>query len=41
MLEYTADGGMSWIQIDDELLTDPYDGVGNNGPPAGLLHRRQ
>jgi len=36
MLEYTTDGGANWIQFDSELLTDPYDGTGNNGPPAGL-----
>lgn len=36
LLEISTDSGTNWTQLDDELLTDPYDGVGNNGPPAGL-----
>jgi hypothetical protein len=36
LLEITTDGGSSWTQLDSELLSDPYDGVGNNGPPANL-----
>jgi hypothetical protein len=36
ILEISTDGGGSWYQLDAELLTDPYDGVGNNGPPTGF-----
>jgi len=36
ILEISTDGGGSWTQLDSELLTDPYDGVGNNGPPTGF-----
>lgn len=41
ILEITTDGGTTWTQLSDELLTDPYDGVVNNftggpNPLAGL-----
>jgi hypothetical protein len=36
LLEISTDSGATWTQLDAELLTDPYDGIGNNGPPAGL-----
>jgi bacillopeptidase F (M6 metalloprotease family) len=35
LLEISANGG-AWTQLDAELLTDPYDGEGNNGPASGL-----
>jgi hypothetical protein len=34
-LEVSNDGGSNWTVMDAELLSDPYDGYGNNGPPAG------
>ena len=36
LLEITTDAGVTWTQLDAELLSDPYDGAGDNGPPAGL-----
>ena len=41
ILEISTDGGNNWTQLNDELLTDPYDGVVNNftggpNPLAGL-----
>jgi hypothetical protein len=36
ILEISTDGGGSWYQLDAELLTDPYNGVGENGPPEGM-----
>jgi hypothetical protein len=36
LLEISTDAGASWTQLDSELLSDPYDGFGNNGPPNGL-----
>ncbi|MFZ0544170.1 MAG: hypothetical protein WAM60_01945 [Candidatus Promineifilaceae bacterium] len=35
-LEISTDGGSNWTQLDPELLSDPYDGIGDNGPPAGV-----
>ena len=35
-LEITTDAGGSWTPLDAELLSDPYDGIGNNGPPTGI-----
>jgi hypothetical protein len=37
MLEISTDGGTTWTQMVSELLNDPYDGYGDNGPPAGVL----
>jgi hypothetical protein len=34
-LEISTDSGSNWTVLDEELLTDPYDGLGDNGPPAG------
>jgi hypothetical protein len=38
ILEISTDGGASWTQLDNELLSDPYDGTINNtpNPLAGL-----
>ena len=36
LLEITTNAGTSWTQLDGELLSDPYNGFGNNGPPNGL-----
>ncbi|MGH2538542.1 MAG: DUF7507 domain-containing protein [Candidatus Promineifilaceae bacterium] len=35
LIEISTDSGTTWTQLDAELLNDPYDGVGDNGPPAG------
>lgn len=35
ILEISTDG-TNWTQLDAELQSDPYDGVGDNGPPAGV-----
>lgn len=41
ILEISTDGGANWTQLDNELITDPYDGTVNNfmsgpNPLAGL-----
>lgn len=35
-LEITTNAGGTWTPLDAELMSDPYDGIGNNGPPTGL-----
>lgn len=42
ILEITTDGGTTWTQLDEELLSDPYDGTINNfnGGPNPLANLR-
>jgi hypothetical protein len=35
-LEITTNAGGTWTPLDAELMSDPDDGIGNNGPPTGL-----
>jgi hypothetical protein len=35
-LEITTNGGGTWTPLDAELMSDPYNGLGDNGPPAGV-----
>lgn len=37
LLEISTDNGISWTQLDDELLTDPYDGPFSTGNPIGVV----
>jgi serine protease AprX len=39
VLEVSTDGGVTWVQLDSQLLTDPYNGpvaTGSGNPLAGL-----
>ncbi|MCB0010697.1 MAG: hypothetical protein KDE34_02325, partial [Anaerolineales bacterium] len=36
ILEISTDAGANWTLLNSELLSDPYDGIGDNGPPAGV-----
>jgi len=39
ILEISTDGGQTWLQLEDQLLTNPYDGpvaAGSQNPLAGL-----
>ena len=36
IVEISSDGGSNWDLLNFELLSDPYDGLGNNGPPTNI-----